>query len=46
MAGITGSHGIKCNAAGIIVALGIVFGDIGTSPLYFMKAVVREGYAI
>ena len=25
---------------GLIVALGIVFGDIGTSPLYVMKAIV------
>ena len=46
MAGNTGSPGIKFSAAGIIITLGIVFGDIGTSPLYVMKAVVREGYAI
>lgn len=29
--------------AGAIITLGIVFGDIGTSPLYVMKAVVGEG---
>lgn len=30
---------------GIVVALGIVFGDIGTSPLYVMKAIVgATGY--
>lgn len=27
-------------ALGLLVALGIVFGDIGTSPLYVMKAIV------
>ncbi|HLN21521.1 MAG TPA: KUP/HAK/KT family potassium transporter [Bacteroidales bacterium] len=29
--------------AGLIVTLGIVFGDLGTSPLYVMKAIVRGG---
>lgn len=28
---------------GIIVSLGIVFGDIGTSPLYVMKAIISAG---
>lgn len=28
------------SVAGIIITLGIVFGDIGTSPLYVMKAIV------
>jgi KUP system potassium uptake protein len=28
------------SAAGILITLGIVFGDIGTSPLYVMKAIV------
>ncbi len=40
------SHGIKFSAAGLLVTLGIVFGDIGTSPLYVMKAIVREGYPV
>ena len=40
------SHGINFSLAGIIVTLGIVFGDIGTSPLYVMKAVTREGFPI
>lgn len=31
----------KASVAGIIIALGIVFGDIGTSPLYTMSAIVR-----
>jgi KUP system potassium uptake protein len=30
----------KLSAAGIMVSLGIVFGDIGTSPLYVLKAIV------
>jgi KUP system potassium uptake protein len=29
--------------AGVLVTLGIVFGDLGTSPLYVMKAIVRGG---
>lgn len=36
----------KLTAMGVLVSLGIVFGDIGTSPLYVMKAIVnarREG---
>ena len=40
------SHGIRFSFAGIIVTLGIVFGDIGTSPLYVIKAVTREGFPI
>lgn len=31
----------KLSAVGILVSLGIVFGDIGTSPLYVMKAIVN-----
>ncbi|HLP74740.1 MAG TPA: KUP/HAK/KT family potassium transporter [Bacteroidales bacterium] len=33
----------KLSFAGLIVTLGIVFGDLGTSPLYVMKAIVRGG---
>ncbi len=33
----------KLSVAGVIVTLGIVFGDLGTSPLYVMKAVVNGG---
>jgi KUP system potassium uptake protein len=29
-------------AAGLIVTLGIIYGDIGTSPLYVMKAIVGD----
>ncbi|AWG26269.1 potassium transporter Kup [Flavobacterium kingsejongi] len=35
------SHlGHKLSAAGLLVTLGIIFGDIGTSPLYVLKAIV------
>lgn len=32
--------------AGLLISLGIIFGDIGTSPLYVMKAIVGEGNLI
>jgi KUP system potassium uptake protein len=37
-------HGInnKVTAASLLVALGIIYGDIGTSPLYVLKAIVGE----
>lgn len=31
----------KLSLVGVLVSLGIVFGDIGTSPLYVMKAIVN-----
>lgn len=33
----------KLSFAGTIITLGIVFGDLGTSPLYVMKAIVTGG---
>jgi len=33
----------KLSFAGMIVTLGIVFGDLGTSPLYVMRAIVNGG---
>ncbi|SDE73982.1 KUP system potassium uptake protein [Dyadobacter soli] len=33
-------HLDKASAAGLLVALGIIYGDIGTSPLYVMQAVI------
>ena len=32
----------RLSTAGLLVTLGIIFGDIGTSPLYVMKAIVGE----
>ena len=31
----------KLTLAGVIVTLGIVFGELGTSPLYVMKAILK-----
>src|SRR5690349_14895187 len=36
----------KVTTAGLLITLGIIFGDIGTSPLYVMKAIVGEGKVI
>ena len=36
----------KLSAAGILITLGIIFGDIGTSPLYVLKAIIGEGNQI
>jgi KUP system potassium uptake protein len=33
----------KLSWIGVLVSLGIVFGDIGTSPLYVMKAIINAG---
>ena len=33
----------KLSFAGALVTIGIVFGDLGTSPLYVMKAILRGG---
>ena len=33
----------KFTAAGLLIALGIIYGDIGTSPLYVMKEIIGEG---
>ncbi|HTE00016.1 MAG TPA: KUP/HAK/KT family potassium transporter [Mucilaginibacter sp.] len=32
----------KLSAAGLIISLGIIYGDIGTSPLYVFKEIVGE----
>jgi KUP system potassium uptake protein len=32
----------KVTAAGLIVALGIIYGDIGTSPLYVFNAIIKD----
>lgn len=36
------THLKKVSAAGILITLGIIFGDIGTSPLYVFKAIVGD----
>jgi KUP system potassium uptake protein len=32
----------KITAATLLIALGIIYGDIGTSPLYVLKAIVGD----
>jgi KUP system potassium uptake protein len=34
-----GKHTEKATAAGLLIALGIIYGDIGTSPLYVLNAI-------
>lgn len=48
---IDGGHPLdlkKLSLAGVLISLGIVFGDIGTSPLYVMNAIIgaRDSQAI
>jgi KUP system potassium uptake protein len=33
----------KVSAAGLLITLGIIFGDIGTSPLYTFQTILKEG---
>lgn len=37
-----GSHHTRLSLAGLLITLGIIFGDIGTSPLYVMKAAIGD----
>lgn len=32
----------KVSAAGLLITLGIIYGDIGTSPLYVMRAIIGD----
>ena len=32
----------RVSGLGLLIALGIIYGDIGTSPLYTMKAIIGE----
>jgi len=36
-------HLRKLSAGGVLVTLGIIFGDIGTSPLYALQTILKEG---
>ena len=42
----TKCHHNKVGFLGLLITLGIVFGDIGTSPLYVMKAILHTGETI
>src|SRR5579859_5909882 len=37
------SHSKKISTAGLLITLGIIFGDIGTSPLYTFQTILLEG---
>ncbi len=37
-----GKHLDKVSAAGLLIALGIIYGDIGTSPLYVFNAIIKN----
>ena len=36
----------KLSVAGLLITLGIVYGDIGTSPLYVLKAIIAGSSVI
>jgi len=37
------NHSKKITTAGLLITLGIIFGDIGTSPLYTFQTILTEG---
>ena len=37
------THTSKATSAGLLIALGIIYGDIGTSPLYTFQTILTEG---
>jgi KUP system potassium uptake protein len=37
-----GKHTNKITAAGLVIALGIIYGDIGTSPLYVLNEIITN----
>lgn len=41
---VSGIH--KITLAGLLITLGIVYGDIGTSPLYVLKAILAGGNGV
>ena len=41
---MSGFNAKKLSAAGVLITIGIVFGDIGTSPLYVFKAILDHGF--
>ncbi len=39
---MSNKHLSKVTGAGLLIALGIIYGDIGTSPLYVMNAIIKD----
>lgn len=42
MESIGNAHQHKLSTAGVLVALGIIYGDIGTSPIYTLKFIIGD----
>ncbi len=42
MAQTSGGHAHKLSVAGLLVTLGIIYGDIGTSPLYVFSTIINH----
>src|ERR1700744_6319607 len=40
------SHSKRISTAGLLITLGIIYGDIGTSPLYTFQTIMTEGGAV
>src|ERR1700739_3731540 len=40
---MSSEHFKKVTTAGLLVTLGIIFGDIGTSPLYTFQTILKDG---
>jgi len=40
------THGKRASVAGLLVALGIIYGDIGTSPLYTFQTILTEAGSV
>ena len=43
MSSTKSGHLSQLSVGGLLIALGIIYGDIGTSPLYVMKAIIGAG---
>lgn len=43
---MSSAHYKRVSVAGLLVALGIIYGDIGTSPLYTFQTILTEGGGI
>jgi len=40
---MTSEHFKKVTAAGVLLSIGIIYGDIGTSPLYTFQPIIKDG---
>src|SRR5580693_3018058 len=40
---MTSEHFKKVTAAGVLLSIGIIYGDIGTSPLYTFTPIIKDG---